>query len=185
MIELDLIRKHCRVDALIPGEGDNPATSEDDALLLTYAKAAQTWVEHYTGRALTARDEVMTYSSFSDCLKSKLRPLQAVVTILYTDTDGDTVPLPASDFRVIGDVVYPAAGKLFPLNLPPNEVVLTATVGPDADSDEEVPADLISAQLLLISHYYNNRDSVEVGTITSTLPMGVKALCDSYRQPEV
>ena len=183
MIELDLIRKHCRVDALIPGEGDNPATSEDDGLLLIYAKAAQNWVEHYTGRALSERNEVMTYDGFQDCLKSKLRPLQAVVTILYTNTDGDTVPLPASDFRVIGDVVYPAAGKLFPLNLPPNEVVLTATVGPD--TDEEVPADLISAQLLLISHYYNNRDSVEVGTIASTLPMGVKALCDSYRQPEV
>ncbi|EDM47760.1 head-tail connector protein [Marinobacter algicola] len=41
--------------------------------------------------------------------------------------------------------------------------------------------DITTAMLLLIGHWYTNRESVVVGTITSELPMAVEALISPYR----
>jgi hypothetical protein len=41
--------------------------------------------------------------------------------------------------------------------------------------------DITTAMLLLIGHWYANRESVVVGTITSELPMAVEALIAPYR----
>ncbi len=47
----------------------------------------------------------------------------------------------------------------------------------------EIPTqdDITTAMLLLIGHWYANRESVVVGTITSELPMAVEALIAPYR----
>lgn len=41
--------------------------------------------------------------------------------------------------------------------------------------------DLVTAMLLIIGTWYANRESVVVGSISSELPMGVKALVEPYR----
>jgi hypothetical protein len=41
--------------------------------------------------------------------------------------------------------------------------------------------DVITAMLLLIGHWYANREVVLVGTITATLPMAVASLIEPYR----
>lgn len=41
--------------------------------------------------------------------------------------------------------------------------------------------DITTAMLLLIGHWYANRESVVVGTITSELPMAVESLISPYR----
>lgn len=41
--------------------------------------------------------------------------------------------------------------------------------------------DITTAMLLLIGHWFENRESVVVGTITSELPMAVQALISPYR----
>ncbi|MBI46752.1 MAG: hypothetical protein CMG91_04685 [Marinobacter sp.] len=41
--------------------------------------------------------------------------------------------------------------------------------------------DITTAMLLLIGHWYVNRESVVVGAITSELPMAVEALISPYR----
>lgn len=41
--------------------------------------------------------------------------------------------------------------------------------------------DLVTAMLLIIGTWYGNRESVVVGSISSELPMGVKALIEPYR----
>ena len=178
MITIETARLQCRIDS----------NFEND-LVQIYIDAAREWVENYTGRALTQRAEVMKYDSFCDryvhhrpALVSKFRPLESVVTILYTDTNGDDETLAPAEYRVVGNAVYARAGKSFPQVQTPSQVIMTANVG---EPPEDVPASLKQAVLLLVSHYYNNRDAVEVGTITATLPMGVKALCDPYRPSRV
>ena len=168
MLDLDLVKQHCRID-----DDDN------DTLLEYYIKAAALKVEHYTGRAITARSETMSYDYFGiSCLRSKLRPLEDVVSIVYTDTDGEIQTLDPSQYRIVGDRIYPSQSRTFPRTLMNSEVIVTANVG---EEFEEVPADLIAAQFLMISHLYNNRDAVEVGTTVLTLPMGFEALCGAYR----
>lgn len=41
--------------------------------------------------------------------------------------------------------------------------------------------DMVTAMLLLIGHWYANRESVVVGSISTELPMAVAALIDPYR----
>ena len=41
--------------------------------------------------------------------------------------------------------------------------------------------DISTAMLLLIGHWYANPESVVVGSISTELPMGVKALIEPYR----
>ena len=43
--------------------------------------------------------------------------------------------------------------------------------------------ELEQAQLLLISHWYENREAVVVGSASSELPMAVEALAGPYRLP--
>lgn len=170
MITLDRAKEHCRVDADEIGD-------EEDALFEIYIAAALAYCEKYTGRVLAERDQVFKFKRFGGCLDIKTRPLSAVITILYTDTDGQEQTLDPANYRVVGDLIYPAVGEWFPATASPSEVVVTATVGDDDDTIEEM--DL--AQLLLIGHYYDNRSNVVVGTIASDVPFSVKALLDLHR----
>lgn len=54
--------------------------------------------------------------------------------------------------------------------------------GSDADEHALVlDDDIATAMLLLIAHWYANRESVVVGSISGPLPMAVSALTDPYR----
>jgi hypothetical protein len=48
-----------------------------------------------------------------------------------------------------------------------------------------VPSDLVSALMLLIAHWDQNREPVVIGTITSALPMSVDTLLAPYVIPGV
>lgn len=110
MLELEIIKPHVRL------EMDEDA---EDALLETYATAAQRYVENYTGRNL-----------------------------------------------------YPTSA----------EVPKDSETGEPTDEHALVlDDDITTAMLLLIGHWYVNRESVVVGTITSEVPMAVKSLIVPYR----
>ncbi|EPL9735169.1 head-tail connector protein [Citrobacter freundii] len=54
---------------------------------------------------------------------------------------------------------------------------------PDNDPDGIIISDDIKlALMLLVSHWYENREPVNIGNITSTLPFGVQALLGAYRK---
>src|SRR5690554_3005952 len=110
MLELDIIRQQCRLE---------PDDTDEDALLETYATAAQRMVENRTGRMLYA-------------------------------TEG--------------------------------EIPKDAETGEPTDEHALVlDDDLTTAMLLLISHWFENREAVVIGTITSELPMAVDALIKPYQ----
>lgn len=55
---------------------------------------------------------------------------------------------------------------------------------PGFDTDEDrllVDDDVRTAMLLLIGHWYTNREAVNIGNITSSVPLAVEALLQSYR----
>lgn len=45
----------------------------------------------------------------------------------------------------------------------------------------DVPAAIVQAILLLVGHWYENREAVNVGNIVTTMPMGVAELLAPYR----
>ena len=164
---LAIAKKHCRVDS-----------DDEDELLELYIMAALNKVESYTGRAISERDKTFFFSNFGDCLEFPVSPVSAIVTIIYTDPDGDVQTLDAADFRLIAERVYPQAGQTFPDIQYPSEIAVTATIG---DAEAEGVEAMEQAQLLLIGHYYENREAVVVGSTPNTVPMAVKHLLDDFR----
>ncbi|CAM6608640.1 head-tail connector protein [Klebsiella quasipneumoniae] len=54
---------------------------------------------------------------------------------------------------------------------------------PDDDPDGLVIEDDIKlALMLLVSHWYENREPVNIGNITTTLPFGVKSILEQHRK---
>ncbi len=76
----------------------------------------------------------------------------------------------------IGRTLYATQGEI-PTETDPVTGEVTAT-----DEDALVlDDDITTAMLLLIGHWYANRESVVVGSITSELPMAVNSLILPYR----
>lgn len=168
MITLQLAKTHCKVDE-----------DDDDILIGGYIKAAVAYCEGYTGRVMSSRDKTFEFKCFGDCLDIGLRPLEAVTTILYTAPDGQEQTLDPTKFRLVGDKIYPALGEAFPAIAYPSLVMATVTLG---EEDEEPLEVMTQAALLLISHWYENREAVVVGTISSNIPFAVTSLLDLHRQ---
>lgn len=166
-VSLELAKQQLRVD--------HP---DEDALIETMISAAARRIENYTGISLTARDEKFSFSCFGSALEIHIRPLNSVDNIAYVDQDGENQTLDAH--RIAGESVLPANGETFPNTLRPSEIVVTANVGYETD-EGPVPPTILQAQLLLISHYYTNREAVITGTIASDLPLGVADLLSEFR----
>jgi hypothetical protein len=55
---------------------------------------------------------------------------------------------------------------------------------PGFDTDEDrllLDDDVRTAMLLLVGHWYSNREAVNIGNITSEVPLAVEALLQPYR----
>jgi len=150
-------------------------TSRDD-LIAGYIKAAREWVENYTGHILVQRevtDEHEGFGAFFDLMKRPFDP--ETVTITYTDADG--VAQTVSDVTVSGRRVRPAFNAWWPSTRPYTAVNVTYTAG---YAEGEVPQSLIQAMLLLVGHFWVNREAVSERQ-SNEVPFAVTALCDPYR----
>ena len=47
---------------------------------------------------------------------------------------------------------------------------------------DDVPQAIRTAAAMLVAHWYRNREAVNVGNITSELPLGVQSLIAPYRR---
>lgn len=166
-VSLELAKQQLRVD--------HP---DEDALISTMISAAARRIENYIGSPLVARDEVFKFTCFGTSLNIHLRPLNEVTSISYVDTAGVAQTLEGS--RIVGERIYPAMGESFPDTLNPSEVVVTANVG--YETDDNVPESILHAQLLLIGHYFANREAVVTGTIATELPLAVGDLLQEFRR---
>ncbi len=176
-ITLAEARAHLRVDD----------TTENDYItaLITVAREH---VESLTDRQLITATYALRLDDFPRRSCDIIRPprprLIAVSSITYVDTAGDTQTLAAADYQV--DAVsepcriLPAYGLTWPSTRSQlNAVTITYTAGYGAAA--VVPKAIKQAILMLVAHWFENREPVVVGTITSEVPMTVKALLGPYR----
>lgn len=165
-VDLALAKQQLRVD--------HP---DEDALINVLISAAARRIENYIGIPLTARDEIFRFSSFGSSVEIHLRPLNSVGNISYVDENGVDQTLDA--YRIVGETVYPIMGESFPSTLKASEIVITANVG--YELDDPIPENIVYAQLMLIAHYFDNREAVVTGTIATELPLGVSDLLQEFR----
>ena len=177
-VTLDETKLHLRVDI-----------TDDDSLIGAKIETAREDVETITRRALITQ----TWDLYLDAFPSEsqiellMPPLQSVTHVKYTDPDGNESTLSSSSYvvdtystpgRIVlkdgeswpGDTLQVVNGV---------EVQFKAGYG---DHASDVPRPIRDAVLLLVGHYYENREAVAVGRQRPVvLPMGVEELLWTYR----
>jgi uncharacterized phiE125 gp8 family phage protein len=157
----------------------------EDALIGGYIAAARGLVEDITGRSLMPQTWRLDLDGISSRIwLPKAAPVSAVTGITYVDSDGATQTLSTSAYRLQSAsepafVEWTDAISVPSLASRSDAVKVTYTAG--YASADLVPAQLRQACLLLVAHFFANREPVAVGTIATALPMGVEALCARWR----
>ena len=192
-LTLDTVRAHVAVDH-----------TEDDVYLTGLMNSALAHLENLCGRAISETNVELYLDRFpeGDIELPWLAPV-AVSSIKYalTETPSEPEPedpeppsesseeqdppdiktVPADDYAVDITGVYPVVYRLAntPWPTPDNKkraVTISATLGWSA---EEMPEPLVIAALLLIGHWYANREAVSINQMAS-VPHGVKELVTAY-----
>ena len=155
--------------------------NDEDALITGLIAAATAHVEKQTGRAILAQTWRLTLEGFADSITLPQSPLRSVTSVKYLNAAGTEQTLASSVYVVDatstpGRIVL-AADNDWPVTADsPNAVVVEYQAGYDA-----APAPIKHAILLLIGHWFANREAVNVGNITSELPLAVDALLKNFR----
>lgn len=167
MIDLALAKAQCRV-----------THNSEDTLIAQYIASAQAWVERYTGLLLVEDTVVDTFTAFGDYLELSRGPFVSLTSVAYVDTAGDDQTVSAARVRD-GKIYAPDGGWPTIGDYTTVTVTYVAGYGP-----YEAPEELVQAQLLLIAHWYQNREAVAEGTFNE-IPLAVEALAGPFRTPTV
>jgi uncharacterized phiE125 gp8 family phage protein len=179
IVSLAEARKHCRVDI-----------ADDDGLISGYILAARRHCEIHTGRSLIEQTFDLTVDNdwpFVGCLQRiviPIVPLVSVTSINYIDVDGNSQLLAANQYRVITRSaaargwIEPAYGVTWPTVRCISEAITVRFVAgygtqPGAHPNLDV---FRQAMLLLIGHWYENREAVVMGATSDEMPLGVASL---------
>ena len=179
--------------------------SDEDDLIGAMRDSAIAWVERYTGLSLVSRGWIATFDRFDPArrmgsdwlgevdrfgryggcdtaLRLPRRPVTAVASVTYSDTTGAIQNLDSTAWRVTGDELRPAIGAAWPVVARGDAAVtVTFTAGFAAGM---VPADLLAAVRMLLTHLMINRSAVTTGA-ANEMPLGPSALCDQHRTPVI
>jgi uncharacterized phiE125 gp8 family phage protein len=169
-------RAHLRVDSFA-----------DDAMLAGYILAARQHIESICGLALCTTTYAMTLDDFpvwADALRLPRGPVQSVSAVRYYDATGALVSWSSSDWetdlRSEPARVRPRDGFTWPDpadKLGAVEIEFIAGYG----GPELVPQPIMQAMRLLVGHFYENREAVNVGNMVTELPLAVDVLLGPYR----
>jgi len=132
-------------------------TSEDVAIIQPLIVAARTFCENATGRSLAPQTITAYMDSFST-VRLPRPPFISVASITYTDRDGNETEYTDYTVDPIDGIVYFKSVPNVELS-EINPIKITYRAG-----YESLPMPLRQAMLLLISHWYTNREAVQVGS---------------------
>lgn len=171
---LQEVKDHLRIDS-----------TDEDALLDALIQSARGYLEGLLGRVIPEQSVTAYYSTFCDeLILPRAAPLQSVTSVKYLDTDGALQTLGTSYYdvytwRTPGEVRL-ADGYSWPST----QTGVTDTVRIEYvagwGSPQLVPSAIRQALLLLIAHWYENRESSTPLTIND-VPVSFAALTTAYQ----
>lgn len=154
-----------------------------DGVLETYLRVALAAVEARTGKVLIERDFAWTLSAWRDLGAQTLpvAPVSTITALVIVDRLSAETVIDAGKYLLDKDTHRPrivSSGFVLP-SVPvagSARIEFTAGFGP---AWGDLPSDLAHAVMLLAAHYYEHRH--EAGTSEGSMPFGVNALLDRYR----
>lgn len=154
----------------------------DDDLLLSLITLAREYCEDFQNRAYITQTWEMSYPHFPcGVITIPKGKLQIVDSIKYTDSTGAVSTWAITQYvvsaRGLMGRVAPAYGVTYPsfVPYPLDAVVIEFTCG-YGDAAADVPERAKYAMLVLIKHWYDNRDLIADKNFTAELPWSVKTL---------
>lgn len=156
-LTLEAVKAHLRI---LPDD-----TSEDEDILQPLIVAAREFCENYTGAALIPQRVV----AFGQDLAGRLQlPRPPVVEVESVTVDGASVSFTASPQS--GTVLLPEGLR--------GLVEVTYRAG-----YEQLPAAIRQAMLLLVGHWYANREAVALGAVTTVeIELTARTLLNQYKE---
>lgn len=162
--------------------------SAEDAYVTGLIVLARQKVEDDTWRCLLTQTWLQYFDEFpgGDELELAYAPIQSITSITYKKSDGTSSTLAASEYDLDATaqnaphVIRLGYNKIWPTDTlyPTNPITVTYLAG-YADASE-IPAPLIHAMKLLLTHWYENREIVATIKLM-TVPMSYDALIFDYR----
>ncbi|HEY4546665.1 MAG TPA: head-tail connector protein [Pedomonas sp.] len=171
-VTLEEVRAQLRLDG-----------GEEDALLAGHLAAAVGQVETLTGLLLMPQTVAWDFDSFAAATQPLPRGPIRSVSMSYEDAAGEIQAVPAASYRLrtMNGVSYVrlTSSAAWPALGPDALVTVTAEAG--FEDAEAVPATLHQAILFLTAHFFENRTPVNIGNITSELPLTFRHLVEPHR----
>lgn len=182
------------------------ATTADDALIDDLITAARQWVEQYLERKLVTQTVTQTLDDWpdrreadtgsqqariSDVTESALpwvelltSPVQSVSSVVTYDDSDNAATWNAANYRlsVSGDRarIAPVGGNAWPVATRDTDaVVITYVAGYGDATDVPFPIRLAIKQLVL--HWYENREALNIGSISKEFELNMRAALVSYK----
>lgn len=153
-------------------------TTEDAAIITPLITAAREYCENYTGRALAAQTIEAYPEAFESVIRLPCPPIVSVASVKYTDDTGIETTMSNSDYTVDtvgGSIVFKTIPSFTPAAANPIKITYSAGY-------TTLPKTIRQAMLLLIGHWYSNREAVVVGPYESTeIDLAVKHLLNQYK----
>jgi len=156
--------------------------SADDTYLDSLIAAATRHVESLSSRQLLTATWAARMDDFPEEIELRILPVASVVSIVYVDPDAVSQTLAAANYRT--DIespdcpgrISPAYGMTWPAvrGETYNAVTVSFTAGYGAAA--AVPETYKQAILLLVAHWFENREPVNIGNIVNTIPLAFTSL---------
>lgn len=152
----------------------------DDAYITSLIARAADFVEGYYGAALALGEQTwqLHLDGFAAVMTIPIWPCRAINTITYRDAAGASQTLADfdADIKANPATITALPGGAFPdTDGKFNSVTIEFVAG-----FVRLPGDLAQALLLLIGHWYENREAVSVGGAVSEYPLGFEAILNKY-----
>lgn len=159
-------------------------STDEDTLIGALIVAARQWCESWTGRQFVTATWRLSLDRFPCWMVELPKPtLQSVSAIVYDAADGVATTLSGSTYRVDADSeparITPAYGLIWPVTRWQTSAVrITYVAGYGAAA--AVPLAIRQAMLLLVGHWYANREAVASGTVGTEIALTAQALLTPF-----
>jgi len=166
--------------------------SAEDILVASLIVTSRLHVEAALGLALVTQSWLLTFDQWPEGREANrgevrfpLRPIQSVTSVTVRGPGGAPEVVPAGDYLLDGQALRPRLiprdGRWPPPGQAANgiEIAFVAGIG---DAAGDIPQPIRHAVLMLVAHWYEHRDPLEIGSPAAAIPAAVSELLKPYRE---
>ena len=175
--------------SLAEGKAHLRATGTDeDALITRLLAAARRQVEAVTRRRLITQSWRIYFDAFpgsADLVLPDVAPVSAISSMKYIDTSGVLQTVSSSVYQLVAEAparIVLAYDQTWPSERGDRDGVRVEVTAGYGAAGNNVPEDILAAQLLILGHLYEHREDVGDFEIHQ-IPAGAQALLSPYVVP--